>query len=219
MGFFLFSMILFGAASRFVNGSLCVNVRHTVRIGIVTVFTFCSFLMIALACIKGSGSGNKSLVYFVLAVFASIFTGISQSFGEAAIMGFLKGYPSEMIGHVSSGTGFAGIMATSTILGGKALGLSNQFIFIVEAPLIFIYFFLFRWLDRQRKIYKFVEESDDEINRQTEESSLDDDNREGLANQSLNLTTIRSLLPRCYFLTLNLFSVYFLEYSCITAFA
>jgi hypothetical protein len=53
MGLFLFVMILFGAISRVVNGSLCVNVRHKVRIGIVSLFTAFSFLMIAIACIYG----------------------------------------------------------------------------------------------------------------------------------------------------------------------
>jgi hypothetical protein len=40
-------------------------------------------------------------------------------------MGFLKGYPSNMIGDLSTGTGFAGIFATFTLLGAKAVGLSD----------------------------------------------------------------------------------------------
>mmetsp|Transcript_8244 Transcript_8244/g.13806 ORF Transcript_8244/g.13806 Transcript_8244/m.13806 type:complete len:206 (+) Transcript_8244:180-797(+) len=158
MGLFLFFMILFGAMSRFVNGSLCVNVKHTVRVGVVTVFTFCSFIAIAVACIKGSQSGEKNQFYFYLSVFASIFTGVSQSFGEAAILGFLKGYPSSTIGDVGSGTGFAGILASSTLLGSKAIGLSNQTIFFIEAPTIIVYFLTFKWLDRMQRQYKYIPE-------------------------------------------------------------
>lgn len=38
-------------------------------------------------------------------------------------------------------------------------------------------------------------------------------------NQRLNITTIKSLLPRTFYLIFNLFSVYFLEYTIITSFA
>ena len=142
MGFFLFFMILFGAGSRLVNGACCVNIRSTTRIGIVTIFTFTSFISIAICCI------NKDISqFFYLAIAASIFTGISQSFGEAVFLGFLKGYPSDMIGDVSAGTGFAGIFATCSLLGSKAIGLSNQALFFIEAPTIIVYFLAFYWLD------------------------------------------------------------------------
>ena len=120
-------MILFGAISRLVNGACCVKVAHTTRIAIVTIFTFGSFIAISLACFN-----DKNPDYFFVAVFASIFTGISQSFGEAVFLGFLKGYPSYMIGDVSCGTGFAGIFATTTLLSCKALGISNEAIFLAE---------------------------------------------------------------------------------------
>ena len=93
-----------------------------------------------------------------MAVFASIFTGISQSFGEAVFLGFLKGFPSYMIGDVSCGTGFAGIFATSTLLSCKALGISNEAIFLAEAPSIVLYFFAFKWLVDQKKKHRFVPE-------------------------------------------------------------
>jgi hypothetical protein len=142
MGFFLFFMILFGAGSRLVNGACCVNIKHTTRIGIVTLFTFCSFIAIAICCMN-----NDKPIFFYVAIAASVFTGISQSFGEAVFLGFLKSYPSEMVGDVSVGTGFAGIFATGSLLGAKAIGLSNQALFFIEAPTIIVYFIAFKWLD------------------------------------------------------------------------
>ena len=120
MGLFLFFMILFGASSRLVNGACCVNIKHTTRVGFVTIFTILSFSGIAVACF------NKDISWmFGVAVAASVFSGISQSFGEAVFLGFLKGYPAGMVGDVSTGTGFAGIFATSSLLLAKGLKVSN----------------------------------------------------------------------------------------------
>jgi len=66
---------------------------------------------ISIACIY-----NTVPAMFWVAITASIFTGVSQSFGEAVFLGFLKGFPSYMIGYTSSGTGVAGIFATGTLL-------------------------------------------------------------------------------------------------------
>lgn len=153
MGAFLFVMIFFGAMSRWVHGRFFVNVRHTDRILIVTVFTLSSFVLIAIACIYDTVSWM-----FWVAVLASIFTGVSQSFGEAVFLGFLKGFPSYMIGYTSTGTGAAGIFATGTLLAARALGISNQILFFVEAPTIVVYYFSFKWLDSRRRIYEFVQE-------------------------------------------------------------
>jgi len=68
MGLFLFFMIVFGASSRLVNGACCVNIKHTTRVGIVTIFTSTSFLMIAISCMN-----QDKQIFFVVAIFASIF--------------------------------------------------------------------------------------------------------------------------------------------------
>ena len=141
-------MILFGAVSRLVNGACCVNIKHTTRIAIVAAMTLFSFVAIAICCIH-----NQKPAFFYLAIAASVFTGVARAFGEAVFLGFLKGYPSEMVGDVSSGTGFAGIFATGSVLGAKAVGISNQALFFIEALTIIVYFFAFRWLDTQIKKY------------------------------------------------------------------
>ena len=141
MGLFLFFMIIFGASSRLVNGACCVNVRHLTRIAIVTCFTLFSFFMIAFS------EMNKDIPWwFWVAVASSIFNGISQSFGEAVFLGFLKGYPSGLVGDVSAGTGFAGPFASGTLLLSKYFGMSSELLMFLEVPTIFVYFFAFKWL-------------------------------------------------------------------------
>ena len=155
MGYFLFFMIFFGAASRVVNGNCCVNVAHTTRILIVTIFTIISFLFIAIACMHEE---SHSVFYFWVAVVASVFTGIAHSFGEAVFCGFLKGFPSHMIGDVSVGTGFSGIFATGTLLFAKWMRVPNQTLFFIETPSMIIFYFAFHWLDKMRRIYPYIKE-------------------------------------------------------------
>ena len=95
---------------------------------------------------------------FWVAVASSIFQGVSQSFGEAVFLGFLKGFPSHMIGDVSTGTGFAGILATFTLVFARAVGLTNQALLLIEAPTAFAYFFCFKWLEVQTRKYEYVPE-------------------------------------------------------------
>jgi hypothetical protein len=101
---------------------------------------------------------SDSIFYFWVAVFASIFTGIAHSFGEAVFCGFLKGFPSYMIGDVSVGTGFSGIFATGTLLFAKWIGMSNTTLFMIETPSIIIFYFAFKWLDNQRRLYPYIKE-------------------------------------------------------------
>lgn len=51
-----------------------------------------------------------------------------------------------------------------------------------------------------------------------EDAGLDAD-QEDADNVPLDFATLKSLLPRVFYLVINLFTVYFLEYSIITAFA
>jgi hypothetical protein len=161
-------------------------------------------------------------------------------------LGFLKGYPSYLVGDVSAGTGFAGPFASGTLLVSKYFGVSSDILFFVEVPTIFVYFFAFKWLVDQKKKYRFVPETSaadesikvevasatsdttDAVQKKSEVFGSDvkpaddhvlDIDAETKDNQRLNCTTIRSLLPRTFYLIFNLFSVYFLEYTIITSFA
>ena len=81
---------------------------------------------------------------------------MSHSFGEAVFLGFLKGYPSGLVGDVSSGTGFAGIFATGTLLLCKYINLKDNWLFLIEMPTVFVYYFSFRYLNKQKQRYALV---------------------------------------------------------------
>ena len=83
---------------------------------------------------------------FYLAICSSVLTGISSGMGEATFLGFLKGFPSILVGAVSSGTGMAGISGTVILLILQSLKLPNAAIFMLATPSVLIYLYNFMWL-------------------------------------------------------------------------
>mmetsp|Transcript_26973 Transcript_26973/g.41102 ORF Transcript_26973/g.41102 Transcript_26973/m.41102 type:complete len:161 (-) Transcript_26973:685-1167(-) len=155
MAFILMFMIFFGILGRFLNGSLCIRMRHSVRIWFAAHLTLFSFLLISFACFAGLHYGIN---LFYLAVAASVFTGLAEASGEAALLGYMKGFPANMVSEVSSGSGFGGITATLALLGTKAIGMQNWLIFLVCAPVYLAYNWIFQWVDRHKQAYPFISE-------------------------------------------------------------
>jgi hypothetical protein len=81
------------------------------KVYLIVFFQVFSFILIAISCYHSDINA-----YFFVALFACIFTGAAQGFGEATFLGFIKEFPTHMVGYVSSGTGFAGIMGTLLLL-------------------------------------------------------------------------------------------------------
>lgn len=142
-------MTTFSICTKFANGTCLVNVPHMTRIKIVSLLMITSFTFISLASFHSPAQDevDPPIVWFVVAILASCLIGIAGGMGEATFLGFLKGYPSHTVGYVSSGTGFAGISGTSTLLILKGLGVENQYIFIIACPTILIYYFSFVWVN------------------------------------------------------------------------
>ena len=69
------------------------------------------------------------------------------------VLGFLKGFPPNLVGDFSAGTGFAGIFSTFSLLGFKYLKLTDAQIFYIEMPTLIIMYALFNWLHLQLKTY------------------------------------------------------------------
>ena len=72
MGYFLFFMRGAGVISRYANGACCININHKTRIIVCVALAVFSFLGIALA-----SSNTNIQAYFGIAIFCSIFMGIS----------------------------------------------------------------------------------------------------------------------------------------------
>lgn len=71
-----------------------------------------SFLLLALAMLRFESSFEG----FQLCIFACLFHGFTQAFGEATLMGYLKGLPSDLVMTFGSGTGLSGFAGVFTVL-------------------------------------------------------------------------------------------------------
>lgn len=156
MASFQFAMTSISICTRYANGSFLVNIPHLTRVMIVTMLQLTSFIGIALASYLSDPENPKDSLFY-LSLFASVLTGISCGMGEGTFLGFLKGFPSHTVGYVSSGTGFAGIFGTLTLLTLQALNLSNTAIFLLATPTVCIYFASFSWLNTKKKKHYFFQ--------------------------------------------------------------
>jgi hypothetical protein len=111
-------MTSFSIMTRLANGTILVNVPHMTRITYVSILSITSFSLISLASFNApeKDAVDPGIFWFCVAICASCLIGIASGMGEATFLGFLKGYPSHTVGYVSSGTGFAGISGTLTLL-------------------------------------------------------------------------------------------------------
>lgn len=82
--------------------------------------------------------------------------GVGSALGESTTLGFCKGFPSNIVGFFSSGTGFAGIFGSGIILLLKGAGLSDGVIFLIVAPSVIPYFLSFFWLHRTKVLHHYV---------------------------------------------------------------
>ena len=122
------------------------NLSYICKSLIVSSIAITSFILMAIA-----SNNNSRIFYFHLAILASVFTGLAQGLGEATMLGYMNMFPSHLVGYISSGTGFAGILGTFTLLLLQSLNFSNTTIFLIAIPTIFIYQFNYFWLNLKLK--------------------------------------------------------------------
>lgn len=86
------------------------------------------------------GLSMSGYISFWFALGCIVFVGGSSSFGESILLGFMKGYPAEVVGGWSSGTGMAGVAGSLLYLGFVALGMNNEEVFLSLIPFAVVYF-------------------------------------------------------------------------------
>ena len=80
-----------------------------------------SYMLLAYSML--AQSDNVTGFYWCIA--ACLSHGCSQAVGEATVMGYLKGLPSDLVMTFGSGTGLSGFTGVLTVLFLNALGLSQ----------------------------------------------------------------------------------------------
>jgi len=219
----LYQLFLTSASGfvRFLNSRFLIKIEHKKRIIFNTLYLAAGYIII------GSVAINYTEVGFAFSLLASLILGSGSTLGESTNLGFLKGYPSDLVVGWASGTGFAGISGTGFPLIFAAIGVQLGIMFFATLPLVGVYLLCFLWLRRQKmlrpdeEVVPIVEEKSIEIgeneieNLETQEVQID----EAKDNQKFTVAKFWYLLTnKIGYLCFCLASVYFLEYSILTGF-
>lgn len=120
----------------------------------------CFIIIFAYLIISMATTYNYYEAAFYFALLSSVLHGISTSLGGCTILGFCKGFPSELVGYYSSGTGFAGIFGSGILLLLKEFGLTDNIIFMIVCPSSILYLMSFYWLHKIKQRYQYVSEDE-----------------------------------------------------------
>lgn len=143
-------MIIFSSATKLINAKYFIKIRHIVRIFCNSINMLVGFLTIA--CVSTFLHIKPA---FFIALFSSVLIGMSSALGESITLGFIKAFPSELVGYWGTGTGFSGLFATGILLLLKSAGFTSGEVFFVVIPTVLPYFFSFYWLHRVKSTHPY----------------------------------------------------------------
>ncbi len=97
---------------RLVNSRYFIKIVHVKRIVVNACAMLGGYILIAVACLLP----QDYIVGFFISLVAAVVHGLTACFGESTILGYLKGFPAELIVGWSSGTGFAGVVGAGLVV-------------------------------------------------------------------------------------------------------
>ncbi len=206
MAAFQFMLIFFNLFIRAFNMKYFIKFKHTSRIIVNTIILMSAYTIIAIT------SRYESITAFVFALIASSLMGAGSCFGESTVLGYLKGFPAVVVVGWGSGTGFAGVFGAGISILLK-LKLNTFYLCLGCLPLCLLYVGLFFLIVYRKN--KLLANATDETKPLTNEPHSAN---EAIFNDNLKWVNIKAVLPKIYFFCINLASVYFLEYSIMTAY-
>ena len=249
IAFYPLALILFNSISRFINSKFCITVTYFKRaLGLSIYFGFgYLFLFVILTIIDKSEDFNQTLA-FLLTLIPAVIMGTGQSFGEATFLGYIRTFPEDYVSGWSSGTGLAGVFGASLSLIFKLIkekfDLKN--LYLIISPITILYFLSFyltyrikKNIDDKNRLIK-EKEGEEEEEREDEEGqktdirnnkSLPERPSDLLKTDNNNIATDVSKNKKMSFTNfpigfrygkryiLNMFLVYFLEYTVCSGFS
>lgn len=202
----------------------CANVRwflhipHIIRCLIVTTMGVSAYVLMSICSAATSDWG------FFVGLIAAVMMGLAQCWGEAVMLGFLKAFPSELVGGWSSGTGFAGVGGTLLWVAYRAGKVPTFIVYLSVLPLFVLYLGSLFYLNSVRKRFT-APKKDKEITDVDSELIMSDAPitqevvTEATGNAAFSIKMIRLAIKKVWWLAGNLGFVYFLEYCINTGFA
>ena len=247
IAFYPLALILFNSISRFINSKYCITISYFKRaVGLSIYFCFgYLFLFTILTIVDNIDDFNQKLAFF-LTLIPAIIMGTGQSFGEATFLGYIRTFPQDYVSGWSSGTGFAGVFGAFLSLTFKLIDVELKNLYLFVSPVTLLYFLSFyitykikTKIDYKNRL-KNDEEEDEEEENEDEEENNEIRNNKSLperpsdlikSNDKSNIPTDVSRNKKMSFenfplgfkygkrYILNMFIVYYLEYTVCSGFS
>ena len=248
IAFYPLALILFNSISRFINSKFCITISYFKRVlGLSIYFCFgYLFLFTILTIIDNTNDFNQTLAFF-LTLIPAIIMGTGQSFGEATFLGYIRTFPEDYVSGWSSGTGFAGVFGASLSLIFKLINetfdLKN--LYLIISPITILFFFAFymtfkikKNIDDKNKLTNEIGENEEIVQEIVDNEEYNEiNNRESLPdrpsdllrdnnnhatdvskNKKMSLENFPIVFNYGKRYILNMFIVYFLEYTVCSGF-
>ena len=235
IAFYPLALILFNSIARFINSKYCITISYFKRILGLSIY-FCFgyvFLFTILTIIENSKDFDSNLAFF-LSLIPAIVMGTGQSFGEATFLGYIRTFPEDYVSGWSSGTGFAGVFGASLSLIFKIItekfDLKNLYLIISPVTIVFFFAFYITFriknnIDSKRKLENESDNNFSNTNQQIEgdlperpSDLIAENNNNNTAtdvskNKEMSFENFPVVFKYGKRYILNLFTVYFLEYT------
>ena len=236
IAFYPLGLIIFDSLSRFANSRFFITISYFKRILGLSIY-FCFgylFLFVILSIIDNSDNFNQKLA-FSLTLIPAIIMGTGQAFGEATILGYIRTFPKDYVSGWSSGTGFAGIFGATLSLLFKLIkeNLDLKYLYLIISPITALFFLAFyttfkikKNIDYKIKLEKeknlentdITSDKKDSINLEEDGSDYNKEATDVSKNKKMSLKNFIMGFKYGKRYILNMFIVYFLEYTVCSGF-
>jgi len=202
IGFIPWANVGFGFVARAINTFILNDLNYVIRIVTNGLLMTVGLILLTFSI----------YVNFWASIVAIIVIGSSSSYGESVVLGYLRGYESDLVGAWSSGTGMAGVVGSLLYLGFVAINIPLVDRFLIPSSIIYLAAFFFLMTPPTKPITFATTENSNEIINEEGKSLVENDTKTIIKHTETRMQRYW----RCFLIvawrSLNLMLVYFFEY-------
>jgi MFS family permease len=136
------ALIIFSSLTRLINSKYCLNISYYIRIIILSVQFFIGYISFFCILAYNKMLRNKNKAFW-LSMIPTTLVGISESFGEVTVLGYVGTFKGNYISGWNIGSALAGVCGTFLSLLFKKLNTNLKYVYLFLSPIAVLYLFVF----------------------------------------------------------------------------
>ena len=136
------ALIIFSSLTRLINSKYCLNISYYIRIIILSVQFFIGYISFFCILAYNKILRNKNKAFW-LSMIPTTLVGISESFGEVTVLGYVGTFKGNYISGWNIGSALAGVCGTFLSLLFKKLNTNLKYVYLFLSPIAVLYLFVF----------------------------------------------------------------------------